>query len=280
MLGFRLRITLRSRSRRIQPEITAAWRDRNGDLTNDGAGDLDLSLIVPAYNEQTCIASSIQTISSYLDGTGLDYEVIVVCDGSVDETPAIVERLTACYPRLRRIAYEPNRGKGYAVRTGVAASRGRAVMFTDADLSVPITILPDFLEALQSGYDIAIASRRHPCSQATTPAPRLRQVMTVVFSAIVRRLVVGSLNDTQCGCKAYRGDLARELFARQRIDHFSFDAEVLFLALRCHCRIKEVPFALDHAPSGSSIRPVRDSLIMLRDLVRIRANALSGAYDR
>ena len=240
---------------------------------------LDLSVIVPAYNEGDCIAESIATITACLEDARLDYELVVVSDGSSDDTAEVVTALALDNPRLRLIAYTPNRGKGYAVRRGVAASRGRAVMFTDADLAVPMTILSDFLAALDAGFDIAIASRKHPASRMDSAPPRSRQLMTVVFSAVVRRVIGTSLRDTQCGCKLYRGELARELFTRQQVEHFSFDAEVLFLAQQRGYRVKEVPFALAHGPTGSSVRPVRDSLIMLRDLARIRLNAARGRYD-
>ena len=245
----------------------------------DGEGTRDLSVVVPAYNERGCIAASLAAMSAYLDSLALDYEIIVVCDGSQDGTEQIVAELACQHCRLRLISYPCNRGKGFAVRTGITAARGRFVMFFDADLTVPITIVPQFLAALRDGYDIAIASRRHPASSALALLPRRRQVMGQVFSWFVRRLVIDDLGDTQCGGKAYRAEVARCLFGRQRIDHFSFDAEVLYLARRLNCRIKEVPFVIQHAPSGSSIQPVRDSLVMLRDLLRIRLYALRGRYE-
>lgn len=250
-----------------------------GDTAIDGHGSPDLSVVVPAYNERDCIAASLAAIGAYLDGLGLDYEIIVVCDGSRDGTEQIVAALARECCRLRLISYPGNRGKGFAVRTGVTAARGRFVMFIDADLTVPISIVPEFLGALQDGYDIAIASRRHPSSSATAPLSRRRQLMGQIFSWFVRRLVIGDLRDTQCGGKAYRGEVGQHLFDRQRIDHFSFDAEVLYLAKRHNYRVKEVPFVIQHAPSGSSIQPMRDSLVMLRDLVRIRLNALQGRYE-
>ena len=250
-----------------------------GESAINGEHVPDLSVVVPAYNERDCIAASIEAIGGYLDGLGLDYEIIVVCDGSHDGTDEIVAALARERCQLRLISYPRNRGKGYAVRTGISAARGRFVMFIDADLTVPITIVPEFLASLQDGYDIAIASRRHPASSAAARVSLRRRLMGSVFSWIVRRMVIGDLRDTQCGGKAYRGEVGRELFARQRIDHFSFDAEVLYLAKRRNYRVKEVPFMIQHAPSGSSIQPVRDSLLMLRDLARIRLNALQGRYE-
>jgi dolichyl-phosphate beta-glucosyltransferase len=265
---------------------TRAWTPRVVDPLGLTAVEADgserapfLSVVVPAYNERDVIAETIAEIESHLRTAGIDHEVIVVCDGATDGTGAVVEELARENPRLRVLNYRKNRGKGYAVRSGVALARGEYVMFIDADLAIPVSIADDFLDALGSGYDIAIASRRLPESTALVAPPRLRRVMGDTFSWFVRRLIVSDVRDTQCGAKAYRGDAARKLFATQQIDHFSFDAEVIFLAERAGYRIKEVPFALLHAPSGSSIRPVRDSLLMLRDLVRIRWNALRGRYD-
>jgi glycosyltransferase involved in cell wall biosynthesis len=237
-----------------------------------------LSLIIPAYNEGARIAPSLAEAAAYLAASGLDYEIIVVNDGSTDGTAALIERLSAGRQDLRLVSYEINRGKGHAIRAGVAAARGDYIMFTDADLSIPIAITAEFLGALRGGYDIAIASRWHPRSSNAVPPPLRRRVMGGVFRWCVRRLVVSDVRDTQCGCKAYRADVARNLFARQRIDRFSFDAEVIFLAARAGYRIKEVPFALRHTP-GSSVRPLRDSTLMLRDLLRIRLNAMLGRYS-
>lgn len=236
-----------------------------------------LSLIIPAYNEGDRLPPSLVAIRDHFRELGIDYEIIVVSDGSTDGTAAVVERLAREQPHLRAIVYPTNRGKGYAVRTGVLAARGRVVMFTDADLSIPIAITADFLQALSDGYDIAIASRWHPDSTNVVPPPPLRRLMGSIFRWCVRRLVISDVRDTQCGCKAYRAEVARNLFGAQQIERFSFDAEVIFLAARAGYRIKEVPFALRFT-AGSSVRPLRDSLLMLRDLARIRLNAARGRY--
>lgn len=235
-----------------------------------------LSVIVPAYNEAESIAESLDVMTTYLTGAGIDYEIIVVSDGSTDGTADIVRQRSVSDRRLRVIAYEENRGKGYAVHSGMATAVGRYVMFIDADLTVPISIVPEFLDVLDNGYDIAIASRRHPASNQAS-LPLARRLMGQVFSWLVRRLIVSDVGDTQCGGKAYRGEVAQRLFAAQQIDHFSFDAEVLFLARRAGYRIKEVPVTLDYHES-SSIRPLRDSLRMLRDLLRIRFHVVRGDY--
>ncbi len=238
---------------------------------------ITISLIVPAYNEAARLGLSLQAIGTYLNQSGLPYEIIVVDDGSTDETPAVIAHAAAENPYLRSIAYSPNRGKGYAVRAGMLAAVGDYRIYTDADLSIPITLVADFYEALRGEYDIAIASRWHPSSTNMVAPPLLRRVMGAAFRRCVRLLVISDVRDTQCGCKGYRADVAQELFALSQIERFSFDAELIFLAARAGYRIKEVPFTL-HYIAGSSVRPVRDSLIMLRDLLRIRLNAARGRY--
>lgn len=235
-----------------------------------------LSVIVPVYNESHRIAQTVAEINGYARASGIDLEILVVDDGSTDDTARIVRDLASSDCRIRALGYPENRGKGRAVRHGVMASRGVYVMFLDADLAIPISIIQLFLTALDEGYDIAVASRRHPDSVVAIPSLK-RRVMGRGFRWLVSTLLVRGVSDTQCGGKAYRAEVARELFARQRIDHFSFDAEVLFLAERAGYRIKETPVEIHHR-DGSSIRPVRDAARMTLDLMRIRLFALRGFY--
>lgn len=264
----------------VETQPTAARPELQGApiLATGRAAPL-LSLIVPAYNESRRLGSSLSAMSDFFRAAGFSYEILVIDDGSTDDTIDVIAAAAATDPAVRPISYMPNRGKGYAVRTGMLAAHGDFLMFTDADLSIPLEITDEFLVALRGEYDLAIASRWHPASSNTVPPPLPRRLMGGIFRWCVRRLVVSDVRDTQCGCKAYRAEVARQLFSRSRIERFSFDAEVIFLAARAGYRIKEVPFALHYIP-GSSVRPVRDSLLMLRDLVRIRLNALRGCYGR
>lgn len=238
-----------------------------------------LTVIVPAYNEGPRLGSSLREIGEYLRGADIDYELLVVNDGSTDGTAALLATLRQTEPRLRAICHEINRGKGHAVRSGVAAARGRYVMFIDADLTIPIQIATAMVGALEGGYDMAVASRWHPGSGYAVQPPLYRRVLGRAFRWCVRALIVSDVRDTQCGCKAYRREVARDLFGRQRLDHFSFDAEVVFLAARAGYRIKELPATLRHH-EGSTVRPWRDMPLMLRDLLRIRLNAARGLYRR
>ena len=237
-----------------------------------------LSVIVPAYNERDRIAASIASMTEYLARCVVSYELIVVSDGSTDGTDEIARRQARTDPRLRVLSLPRNRGKGQAVKSGIAAARGEYIMFIDADLTIPISIVADFRAALDGGADIAIASRRHPASSVIGASPS-RRVMSAVFAWCVRRLIVSDIGDTQCGAKIYRAIVAQPLFAAQRIDHFGFDAEVLYLARRAGFRIEEVPVTLRYR-AGSSIRPLRDALLMARDILRIRLYAWRGDYDR
>lgn len=238
-----------------------------------------LSVIVPAYNEGARLASSVAAIQTHLRDASIDFELLVVDDGSIDDTPTVLAALRGSCPCLRVLRHGENRGKGHAVRSGVAAARGRFIMFIDADLTIPIEIAGQMIRALESGYDMVVASRWHPDSGYAVRPPLYRRVMGRVFRWYVRALIVSDVRDTQCGCKAYRREVALDLFGRQRIEHFSFDAEVIFLASRAGYRIMEVPATLRHHDS-SSIRPLRDMPIMLRDLLRIRLNDARGLYRR
>jgi dolichyl-phosphate beta-glucosyltransferase len=237
-----------------------------------------LSLVIPAYNEGKIVGNTIRQVTSYLESLGLSFEVIVVDDGSRDETSEVVCSLREEDNRVRLIANGRNRGKGFAVRRGVLASSGKIVMFTDADLSIPISLVPEFLQAIEvEGYDIAVASRWIEGSRWGEPLPLHRRAMGRGFRALVRLILNSGVQDTQCGSKAYRAGAAKLLFDRQRIDSFTFDAEVLFLARKMGLRVKEVPFEL--RPSHSStVNPLVDPLRMLKDLIRVRIDYWRGLY--
>jgi dolichyl-phosphate beta-glucosyltransferase len=230
----------------------------------------DLSVIVPAYQEAARIGPSLEAVLRYLRGQPWTFELIVVDDGSRDETAKVVDARIAGAPEARLISYRPNRGKGYAVRTGVLASRGRWVVFLDADLSTPADEIPAALAALQGGVDVVIGSRRHPASEIVVRQPMYRRLATAVF-ARARRLIVGlrQYSDTQCGFKAMRGEVARALFRRAVINRFMFDVELLYLAEKSRLVVREQPVRWTDAP-GTKVRLLEGVVNMIRDLVRIR----------
>jgi len=216
---------------------------------------------------------------AFLREEGLEGEVIVVDDGSRDETAARVGAFARAHPEVKLLRNESNRGKGHSVRRGMLAARGSLRLFCDADGSTPFTEARKLFARLEGGQaDVAIGSREMPDSDVARPQPRYRRAMGWVFRKLVAALVVRGYRDTQCGFKAFRGEVAEAVFRRQCLDGFAFDVEAIFVARRLGYRVVEV--GVRWLDSGRSrVRPVRDSLRMLRDLFRIRINALRGRYD-
>jgi dolichyl-phosphate beta-glucosyltransferase len=229
----------------------------------------ELSIIIPAYNEAERFGPHIPAIVSYLNAHYPAFELLVVDDGSTDQTAAIVQAALAAEPRARLISYQPNRGKGYAIRTGVLASQGDQVIFLDADLSTPLEEIPRALAQLQS-VDIVVGSRRLPDSEIRVRPPLYRRLATFIFDTI-KHLMVGlwHISDTQCGFKAFRGEAARQLFALGQVDRFMFDVEILYLAERGQLRLKEIPVRWADA-AGSKVKFWEGVTHMIRDLWRIR----------
>jgi len=228
-----------------------------------------LSVIIPAFNEARRLPPHINGLLTYLRAHYPDFELIVVDDGSRDETAALIRTALAGEPRARLLTYQSNRGKGYAIRTGVLASCGAVVVFLDADMSTPIEEIPAALECLAQA-DIVIGSRDLPSSDIRARQPLFRQLASELFKW-VRILMVGlwDISDTQCGFKAYRGPVARQLFALARVDRFMFDVEILYLARRAGLRIVEIPVLWTDSP-GSKVRFWEGLVNMIRDLWRIR----------
>ena len=227
-----------------------------------------LSIIVPAFDEERRIAPTLAAITEFMDRSGDPYELIVVDDGSRDCTREVVADAAAGHASISLLAMPVNGGKGAAVRAGVLASRGREVLFSDADLSTPITELPRLRAAIADGADVAIGSR---AGGENVDQPWMRRLQSRVFHLAVRTLgfaAVATVKNTQCGFKLFRGAVARALFAQLSLAGFAFDVELLELATR-RFRIAEIPVAWTHV-DGSKVRPGIDALKMLADLVRVR----------
>jgi len=236
-----------------------------------------LSVIIPAYNEERRVGITLDLFCAYLEDHGYDYEMLVVDDGSTDGTAEVVQARAQHNSRLRMIACARNRGKGAAVRRGMLSAGGELLLFSDADLSTPPTELPKLLEAIEQGYDLAIGSRGLPESDLRLRQSWYREYMGRTFNLLVRMIAVPGIHDTQCGFKVFRKGAAKELFRHQLLPGFAFDVEVLFLARRLGYRVKEVPVVWINSPR-SSVRPLVDSIRMLRDLLKIRLCALAGRY--
>jgi dolichyl-phosphate beta-glucosyltransferase len=228
-----------------------------------------LSVIIPAYNEQARLAPHLSHVLAYLHEHFPAFELLVVDDGSTDQTAKIVTAAFQSEPRARLLSYQPNRGKGYAVRTGVLASQGEQLVFLDADLSTPIDEIPRALELLERA-EIVIGSRDLPGADIRVPQPLYRRLASEIFKWI-RYVMIGlwQISDTQCGFKACRGPVARQLFALAQIDRFLFDVEILYLAERAGLRILEIPVRWTDA-AGSKVRFWEGLIHIIRDLWRIR----------
>jgi glycosyltransferase involved in cell wall biosynthesis len=251
-------------------------------------GDPQLSIVVPAYNEARRLPPSLATLLAFSATLPYGAEVIIADDGSTDATAALVEALVPSQAQLRLVRLA-HRGKGFAVRAGVLAARGDYVLVCDVDLAVPLDEWSRLREALEAGYDVAIGSREGAGARRVGE-PWHRHAMGRVFNAIVRALVVGQFQDTQCGFKAFRGAVARDLFERVQIygEHAplvrgaavtAYDVEVLYLAVTRGYRVAEVPVPWFYGEE-TKVSALRDAWRNLRDVLRVRWLALRGVYGR
>lgn len=236
---------------------------------------LELSIVIPAFNEEARLPLTLARLEQYVTAHKLCAEVIVVNDGSADGTAAAALHFPASFA-LRVLDNPGNRGKGYSVRHGVLAARGRYVLFTDADLSAPIAEMAKLRAALESGADIAIGSRAQP-ALIDNHQSWFREAAGRLFNRLVVLALQLPYRDTQCGFKLFRRAAAAAIFPLQQVEGWGFDPELLFLARLQGWRVAEVPVCWSHA-EGAKIHLFRDSLRMFADLARIRWNALRGRY--
>lgn len=227
-----------------------------------------LSVVIPVYNEERRLGKTLQRIGEYLAGRSYESEVLVVDDGSADRTIEVAEK-SGFNARLRVVRHEINRGKGAAVRTGMAAARGRFALFSDADLSTPIEEIEQFWPKFESGFDAVIGSRGLPDSKIELHQNIIRETMGRTFNLFVRLLVVSGIHDTQCGFKMFTRRAVDAVFPRCRLDGWAFDVELLALAQKLGFRIAEVPVHWVNSPD-TRVRAIRASRQMLFDLLRLR----------
>lgn len=228
---------------------------------------MDVSFIIPAYNEAERIGRSLEKALAYFADRDYTWEILVVDDGSRDATPEIVGQFADRGVKLLR---QPrNMGKGAAVRRGMLEGKGECRIFSDADFSTPIEETGRALEHLK-GFDVAIGSRAIDRSYVKVHQPWYRETMGKVFNLLVRVVAVPGIKDTQCGFKGFRAQAAQDIFRRTKIDGFSFDVEALYIAGRLGYTIKEFPVEW-HNDARSTLNPVTDSINMFRELLRIRA---------
>lgn len=235
------------------------------------------SIIVPAYNEKARIGKTLEQLVQHLRAQAWNAEIVVVDDGSRDNTFSLVSDFAAQNPQVRVIQNPGNQGKGYSVRNGMLNARGEILLFTDADLSSPIAEAAKLFAALEHGADVAIGSRWLDPKLQFVRQPLKRRIMSRTFNLFLRVLLAFPYRDTQCGFKAFTARAAQMIFPRQRITRWGFDPEILYLAHSLGLKVAEVPVSWGH-DERSTIHPWRDGMLMGRDALRIRWNAITGKY--
>ncbi len=241
----------------------------------------DLSIVIPAFEEQTRLGDSLLKILLYIEKNALDAELIVVDDGSGDRTAEIARDVCAEFPRVKTevIRYEANRGKGYAVKTGLLASGGDIALFSDADLSTPITELPKLIEPIRADeFDVTFGSRELDKSLINTHQSWRREQGGRVFNFVVRSMTGLPFLDTQCGFKAFDMRKFRPLLPLMQIERFGFDIEFLYVAFHKGLRLAEIPVVWNHC-EGTKVEMWRDSRRTFNEVRQIRRNAKQGKYD-
>jgi dolichyl-phosphate beta-glucosyltransferase len=239
----------------------------------------ELSIIVPAYNEETLIGSTLDGIKIYLSTRPERYEIIVVDDGSQDKTVTCIQNWQNVNGvDLHLLINEKNMGKGFSIQRGVMESRGSYIIFIDADLPYELYAIDQFLHALQNGCDLAIGSRVLPGSQVKG-VPVLRYISGQIFSWMVQAVLFSGLPDTQCGFKSFKSAAAKEIFRRVTIGGFGFDVEMLFVARKLKFAIQPVPVRMIDHRHRSRVRLLIDSFKMFANLFMVRWNDLQGRYN-
>jgi dolichyl-phosphate beta-glucosyltransferase len=235
-----------------------------------------LSVVIPAYNEEKRISETLKKIESYLHSNHLDYEIIIVDDGSKDNTLGVIYNSVSDKSRLSVLVNEINRGKGYSVKRGMLSAKGDLILFSDADLSTPITELDKFLPLIPQ-YDIIIGSRGLKESNIIDYQPLYRRMMGRMFSSIVKIFSLRGISDSQCGFKLFKSSAVKKIFTNQQIERWGFDVEILYLAKKWGYSIKEMPVTWVNS-KGSKLNALKDPLTMFFDILKIRFYDLSGKY--
>jgi dolichyl-phosphate beta-glucosyltransferase len=235
------------------------------------------SIIIPAYNERRRIGATLDKVVDYVREQGWSVEILVVNDGSKDDTAQIISSYAARCPEVRLIENPGNRGKGYAVRNGMLNAKGDILLFTDADLSSPISEAPKLFAAIERGADVAIGSRWLDPSLQFERQPFKRRVLSRTFNLFLRVLLGLNFRDTQCGFKAFTRSASEKIFPLQQINRWGFDPEILYLARRARLKVAEVPVAWGH-DDRSTINPFRDGMRMGTEALKVRWYSMAGKY--
>jgi dolichyl-phosphate beta-glucosyltransferase len=236
------------------------------------------SIVIPAYNEGARIRATLDKILAHILHNGWDAEVLVVNDGSSDDTAQIVQSFAAQNPALRLLENPGNRGKGYSVRNGMLHASGEVVLFSDADLSSPIEEADKLFTAIAAGADVAIGSRWLRAELQTQRQPIHRQLFGRIFNLAMRIILGLRYRDTQCGFKAFTRHAAQSIFPLQHIERWGFDPEILYLAHKFGFKVQEVAVRWAHR-EGTRINPLRDGIRMAWEMLKVRWYAVTGKYD-
>jgi glycosyltransferase involved in cell wall biosynthesis len=237
------------------------------------------SLVIPAYNESERITASLDKILAYIAQNGWDAEVLVVNDGSRDNTADVIRQYERRSPIVRLLENPGNRGKGYSVRHGMLQARGDVLIFSDADLSSPIYESAKLIREIEQGADVAFGSRWLEADTQTERQSILRQIAGRVYNLLLRAILGLNYKDTQCGLKAFTREAAEKVFTRQKIERWGFDPELLFIAKKFRMKMVEVPVEWAH-DDRSKINPVVDGFKMGMEMLKNRWNGITGRYDK
>ena len=239
----------------------------------------DLSIIIPAYNEEALIVNTLDSLRAYMAARLEQYEIVVVDDGSEDKTVALIQEWQKNSSTDLQLLVNPkNMGKGFSIRRAVMESCGQCVIFIDADLPYELHAIDDFLKALKNGYDLAVGSRVLPGAEVRG-VPAYRYIAGQIFSLMVQAVLFSGLPDTQCGFKSFKSQAAREIFRRTSINGFGFDVEMLFVARKLKFAIQPIAVQMIEHRQRSRVRLVNDSLKMFSNLFMVRWMDWQGKYD-
>ncbi len=238
-----------------------------------------LSIVFPAYNEESRLPSTLESVHTFCSEQAIDFEIVVVNDGSKDQTIAAVEEFARHHDFVRLISYEVNKGKGHAVRVGALSAQGDLVLINDSDGSSPIGEFLRLRSAIDGGADVVIGSRAKASGETKVQALAYRTYVGNTFNRIVQSLLLPGLEDTQCGFKLFKKAAAQDVFQSSTVDGYAFDVEILFIAKIRNYKIAEVPINWNNV-AGSKVNVMVDSIRMLVEVIRIWINACLGKYRK
>jgi dolichyl-phosphate beta-glucosyltransferase len=241
----------------------------------DTNGHIDISIVIPAFNEGHQIEATVNNIQRYLSSVGYKYELIIVNDGSTDNTVELVNALARTNRNIKLLDFAVHKGKGFAVKSGILEANGDYAFFYDADSSVHIKEIDRLLKLLQNGYEVVITSRYLDKKNFKNYRPKLRSWLSKIYNYIFQILIIKGIKDTQCGFKGFKKQFIKEIFKRQSLNGYAFDIEILYIAKKNGYKIKEIPIDW-YSSSGSKVNIWKDSIYMFFDLIKVAIKKFLG----